>query len=362
MLFKSERTRENIHVKYDNEMKNKIMNLAYFNYSQSIQHLNNDDIWQIIIHTLDNINNDFLSSNEMPELIAHYNYYDYSEIDRDDFVVVFDNKQLGNGYKSEEWVDEEIITAEFYEMAVGIDWYKKHNLNALDINQTVLWINLYQSSESSRDNIPRHIVQPNNNENKINFISIDPPKISEPWNKRKIYAKEELIHLILKCLTGFEAVNLIKKGFTIHTGNWGAGIFNNDLATVLLIQYITAWIAGCKSFHYWGLKYNIHDRNFISMLNNIQQQVNPLTLWKNLNSDFPLLKWFWLDNHNQWITYHNGIQNVLNSQLLSSNNHTYVYIDKIKYKIYKKNGTWIQENQLDENIWCLVKYKTILDY
>jgi hypothetical protein len=179
--------------------------------------------------------------------------------------VSFAAKHLGGGYKNTGWVQEEIITAEFYEMAVGITEYEKLRINTMEVDECFIWLNLVRGSEAlpgkyggrhlrsetaKSFDVRKYIEPVGKNSNLINFLSIDAPNRS---NKTGPYSLAELKHLFVKALAGFETCVIFKR-LVIHTGNWGAGAFGNDPELIFWVQVLAAKLAGITEIHFWGTK------------------------------------------------------------------------------------------------------------
>ena len=208
----------------------------------------------------------FLNNNEnMPKIYFHSEYFDYTCAKEGHIWVSFANKHLGGGYKNTGWVQEEIITAEFYEMAVGITEYEKLKLNIMDIDEAVIWINLVRGSEALLDkyggrhlrsenrktfNVDNYLVPLKKERVLADFISIDAPNRKD---RSKPYTLLELQHLFVKALAGFETCAIFDRKI-IHTGNWGAGAFNNDPELIFWVQVLVAKLVGIREIHFWGTK------------------------------------------------------------------------------------------------------------
>lgn len=191
------------------------------------------------------------ATNQKPIVSYHAALYDYVETDASPLFrtawVSFANKQLGGGYLGRGYVQEEILTLEFYEMAQLI--FGSRN-SAMDIDEAFVFKNLLRTSISD----PRYYGKLNqavlHYPEKIevaNFLAIDAPRrqrVDEP------YTEEELMHLATKSYVGFSACVSIGMDI-INTGNWGAGVFYNRRDVVYYIQLLSAWLAGVSKIGFW---------------------------------------------------------------------------------------------------------------
>lgn len=88
-----------------------------------------------------------------PKIHRHQDYYNYHYVNPNtntragNIWVSFANKRVGGGYKTHGWVQEEIIVAKFYEMALGIVEYGKHQINIMNLDKCFIRFNLIKSSE-----------------------------------------------------------------------------------------------------------------------------------------------------------------------------------------------------------------------
>lgn len=264
----------------DRIAKKGIFEVARNNYLENVPLVPTLLKWGTSKYTLVKTDSSFLNINSSgPKLVGYNGYYDYSEQDNigvPETWVSFANNELGGGYKKNGWVQEEIITVEFFEMVHGITQYEKNGENVMGINEAVLWFNLIRNSQSNPQKYggrtiraeqknksfdPNSYIGPLDNYDRpqiANFVSIDAPYRR---NRNSQYNLKELQHLFIKALTGFEAC--AKYGYSvINTGHWGAGAFNNKFEVVLMVQYLAAWMAGIKEIRYWGLKDSQKDKGF----------------------------------------------------------------------------------------------------
>lgn len=274
------------HIITKNKIKSKIYNLARDHYLKHLIITNKiNDIcpfWGTIKVKIRKRDISFINKNDYYKGIIinlHEDYYDYhmntvikdeimkneamghdmpnnktimdtmirNEVAKNDIWVIFANNHIGGNYKTDGWSQEEIATIEFYEMVMGITRYETTNNNIMNIDEAFLWFNLHKNSKV--DHTDKHHTETANNEI-VNFLSIDAPPRE---NRNEPYTLQELQHLFIKALTGFESA--VHYGYnTIHSGNWGTGAFNNKYSIILMVQVLCAWMSKATELHYWGYK------------------------------------------------------------------------------------------------------------
>lgn len=362
--------------------KNLILLNAKDNYIKTVQNYR-DSSWSSFKVKLEPQSSDILNiKGGWPTIHQHEQFYDYSYTDplsktnEGQIWVSFANKYLGGGYKCGGWVQEEIITATFYEMALGIIEYEKKKLNLMNINECFIWLNLLQCSKAvpiTYGRLPRAPLadQPIGNFNvddyitlidtpyMADFISIDAPK---RVNSTDPYSLQELQHLFVKAFVGFRTCVLYDRSI-IHTGNWGAGVFNNDVELIFIIQVLAAKLAGVTQIHFWGSKDRRQTKRINTLMNDIlipsklesctfTDVFNTIkTLFKITFSDRQVLepiliqKWYWLNDHKQWIPYDDKMQSIISSQLTDRNKIIKFSRGNYNYTIsYSLSEGWNQVN------------------
>lgn len=361
-------------VKSNNRYKNIILLKARDNYVIAAQHYVNYE-WSSfkLKSTKRDISTIKQNTNVNPQIDLHSPFYDYTYIDpmtkpnEGHIWVSFAAKDVGGGYIDTGWVQEEIITAEFYEMALGISKYKALGLNLMNLDEVIIWFNLVRGSEAllgkyGGRHIRNEIVGSFNVENYIiptkiypvaDFLSIDAPRRSNPSAR---YMLSEIQHLFIKCLIGFETCVAFERKI-IHTGKWGAGAFGNTFAVVFWVQVLIAKLAGVPKINFWGYE-NVSpkDETLIASFLNVFNTSNGVSFERLYETTkgifgitftleeifFPLLnlKWGWMSDDKQFHLYNIDIQEVLNT-----NNFANLNIDNEHYVVsYNQVDGWNQIN------------------
>lgn len=386
----------------DNVYKNAIFQSAASNYAQAARPYGNKE-WGSLKIKLSK-KNSLNDTRPWPVVESKPEYFNYdfyapgTKGQSENIWVSFANKYVGGGYLTGGWVQEEIITAEFYEMADGINQYTTLGIREMKIDETFLWFNLLQGSEVVPSSYGRLRIPPNTVFNATNFIrpstrprmadfiSIDAPK---RLDVNALYTLPELQQLSVKALVGFESAVFFGRT-VIHTGNWGAGDFRNDVQLVYLIQLLAAKLSGVNRIYFWGDK-DIKDHKKIDVINNkinsfpdytarqVFEQVKSLfqitfsfddifaPILQNSNSNSnsnqmttPIVqnpnqrsqiitplsqpKWAWLAGK-EWVLYHDVTQNFLSENLTDTSKMVRLLINNKEYIIaYDPTKGWQQLN------------------
>ena len=185
-----------------------------------------------------------------PIVIIHKGFYDYNskEDGSPQMWTSFANKSLGGGFLGGGYVQEEIITLEFYEMAMGIVDQK---IPVMAKDEAYIFTDLAKTSVSD----PRYygkmtaaVLKKADVIKFAHFLSIDAPRRSAYDD---VYTYDQLNHICVKTYTGFSAcVDMGHK--EIHTGNLGAGVFRNRRDVMYFLQFISAWLSGINTMHMWA--------------------------------------------------------------------------------------------------------------
>jgi hypothetical protein len=350
--------------------KQQILNYSrdlYVAMTKNVIALQPESLWTVVKTELNIGDRPLFKATPMPTMIQHREYYDYTQ---DGMYVVFANKHLGGGFRGSGWVQEEIITVEFYEMAMGIDMLERSGQRQLSQTQAALWFSLLRNSVANQNkyggsNIRRDVdahtfradqyLSPPTDYKFVDLISIDAPQRE---NRDALYTFDEIRFLFLKALAGFEtaAAYGCKK---IHSGGWGAGVFNNQVSVILSIQVLAAWLAGIEEFHYWGAKDAMKDPIFLQTWQFLQE--NRIATVSDMYSDLavqlrlppnlqeiirPIIEvpifeqtlWYWKNDNNNWIAYDAQIQ----EQLRNKQDDAIITIDGKQYQIIKEGEFWKQ--------------------
>lgn len=199
-------------------------------------------------------------TNQAPRVRFHKGFFDYSKQNDGNprMWVSFANKSLGGGFLGTGYVQEEILTVEFYEMALMI---VEQHVPVMKLNEAYVFLNLIRSSISDPNAYMKYTkatLEYPSDVKVANFLAIDAPRRGKDPNEP--YKDYEINHLCVKSLVGF--LGCVELGYKeIHTGNWGAGVFHNRRDVVYFIQYLSAWLAGIEEIHFWA--YSSVDVQFI---------------------------------------------------------------------------------------------------
>lgn len=276
--------------KAKNPNKQQIFDIARSNYLRCVHLSPERPIWSTYKFDLVPRPSTFLDPTiPIPEIVIHDDYYDYSaKAGRySEIWTVFAAASLGGGYKKTGWVQEEIITQEFFEMTYGIDKYEQLDESRMSLTESTIWIDLVRNSIANLakyggNNIRREgddgtfdadkYLSPNPVTEHANFISIDAIRRKD---RSLHYSNEEISKMLIKSISGFEAS--VNMGFdVINTGNWGAGAFNGTGSMALFVQVMAAWLTGATRVVYWGAKdIQSDDRE------NFDEVINVFNAWRN---------------------------------------------------------------------------------
>lgn len=359
------RTISSIPVMASDPRKQQIFNLAHKHYSDICP----PPAKTIKIKLTDDYTFD-INKYPYPQLKSYEGYYDYKGNSHRDIYVSFANEHLGGGYKGVDWFQEEIITAEFYQMAMGIIGYEKEELSLMNKKEAVLWLGLTRNSQSHPDRYGRlekgnyfdaadYIKPCADHWGQVNFLSLDAPRRQ---SREAPYTLFELRHLFDKALCGMVAAKAY--GYTtVHTGNWGAGVFNNRQSVILFIQVLAAKLSGIDRLNYWGMK-DVNDPLFgdiwLGIVNNwnMEKLYDILTLhiklYKIINitqrdKDLIPYWWYWRGDNYTWIPYNEKEQKILRNTLPDKSSQIIIQLPTGNYKIsYDRKWGWLQINMADE--------------
>ncbi len=365
----------------NNPYKDAIMKNAASNYALAARPYSNKE-WQSLKIKLPK-KDSLVDKYPWPRIESRAEYYNYdfyapgTKGQDENIWVSFANKYVGGGYLKGGWVQEEIITAEFYEMADGINQYTVLGIREMALDETFLWFNLVQGSEAVPSSygtlrIPpgtafnvTNFIRPSTKSRLADFVSIDAPK---RLDRNAQYTLSELQHLFVKSLVGFESATFFGRG-TIHTGNWGAGDFKNNDELVYFVQLISGKLAGVNRMYFWGDK-DVKDHARIFAINNLVisspeltaeqvfDQIKPLfNISFTINQVYaPILNnfqpiqnpqhknWYWLSGKN-WVPYPDNTQKFMTANLTDTSKAVKIIINDITYLIsYNSAKGWEQLN------------------
>ena len=238
-----------------NTIKQNLFNVARTNFIEVSNKLYNNKLPETNMYkvSLTKTNRQTYIGNNKPSLTTGQHPYDYSMNGyRPKLWVSFANKYLGGGFLGEDYVQEEIITLEFYQMAEMI---VKKNIPLMAENEAYIFQNLIRSSisdpvyyKSYKKAQLKHV----DSIQVADFLAIDAPRRVK---REDPYTFEELRHLCVKSFCGF--TGCAKLGHTeINTGNWGAGVFYNQYAVIYFVQLLSAWLVGIERIEFWMMPDN----------------------------------------------------------------------------------------------------------
>lgn len=192
---------------------------------------------------------DLSSANPKPLVKLHTGFYDYVHVDapmEKTAWVSFANKYLGGGFRGKGYVQEEILTLEFYEMSELIveNWRP-----IMQPRDAYIFKNLVRTSvSSSYGNYMKGALTYPDTIVTANFLAIDAP---DRRGLSSVYTKQQIDYIITKAYSGFIGCKALGMD-VIQTGNWGAGVFNNKHDVVYYVQLLCAWCAGIRVIGLWG--------------------------------------------------------------------------------------------------------------
>lgn len=240
-------------IKANNEVKQKLLNTARENFISVSGQLYRNKLPEVSLHkvTLSSIKKISHCTYKKPIITTSLEAYDYSmnEDNSPKIWVSFANENLGGGFLGKGYVQEEVITFEFYQMAETIVEAKS---SSMKIDEAYIFKNLIRSSISD----PRYYGIASKAELSAvktiqiaDFLAINAPD-RKPKEREDPYTKHELQHLCIKSLSGF--AGCVKVGHKeINTGNWGAGDYKNRHSVVYFVQFLSAWLSGIEVVNLW---------------------------------------------------------------------------------------------------------------
>jgi hypothetical protein len=189
-----------------------------------------------------------------PKITVFNGPYEYptGSLDREPnggWYVIFANKNLGGGYLSNGFVQEEVLMMECPELSILVSNFDI--LGPMKSNEITMYENIdragsiliygrkevEQIANSNRIDYKR-VIDTKLSRNRYNFLAIDAVNIS---NKSKA-SKADLLHVYNKLLIGFQSIK--RKGVThINTGKLGCGAFGNDVRQIFILTVLAAWVA-----------------------------------------------------------------------------------------------------------------------
>ena len=248
-----------------NNIKQKLFDVARENFSTVSRKLYQDlpepSMYKV---TLSAKNKKEYDANVKPTVNTVSQPYDYSlnEDGTPKMWVSFANKYLGGGFLDEGFVQEEVLTLEFYQMSEMI---VKKSIPLMAINEAYIFKNLIRTSVSDPKGYKDYTkakLAPVKDVQVADFLAIDAPKRK---SREAPYEFKELNHLCLKSLCGFSGC--AKLGYKeINTGNWGAGVFYNQHTVVYFIQVLSAWLVGIADVTFWMYEDNDDTNTVLDLL------------------------------------------------------------------------------------------------
>lgn len=210
---------------------------------------------------------------QKPNISLISKFYDFQQTiasiqeSQDNWFVDFAAKKLGGGWNRNGWAQEENLVAQFIEFAILLKNVTKNAENELTMNddEAILIKNLLQNSITNpkqygtnilknsvsdlgdEDFVQQNILEkvprdPKKIQTYVNFVAVNAEKLDSPIEIGE-YTKAQIDKMLLKAYIGFRAAK-DNKAKTIHTGEWGTGVYNHLGSVSFLVQYLAAWMAG----------------------------------------------------------------------------------------------------------------------